>query len=64
MCIICVGLDNNTLTPWEAARNRKEMLEQFDEEHLEVLAEKISKALTEHLNNLTEINNENKQEAS
>lgn len=62
MCIICVGLDNNTLTPWEAARNRKEMLEQFDEEHLKVLSEKIKSALTEYLDNLTEKNNENKQE--
>ena len=39
MCIICIDLEKNKLTPWEAAKNRKEMISQFDEEHLKVLDE-------------------------
>jgi len=60
MCIICVGLDNKTLTPWEAARNRTEMLPEFDEAHLIVLQDKINQSLLEYLDELTEKNNENK----
>ena len=52
MCIICNGIDNGTLSPWEAAKNRKEMLNEFDEEHLKVLHEKISNALLDYLSNL------------
>jgi len=59
MCIICIDLDNKKLTPWEAARNRLEMLEQFDEEHLVTLNEKIERSLLEYLNNL-DSENENK----
>jgi len=62
MCIICVDLDNKKLTPWEAARNRTEMLEQFDKDHLEVLDIKIREALLEYLDNLPE-QEETKKEA-
>ena len=38
MCIICVGLQNSKLSPWEATRNLSEMIEKIEEEHaLEVL---------------------------
>jgi len=38
MCIICVELQNNKLSPWEATRNLSEMIEEIEEEHaLEVL---------------------------
>jgi|TARA_R100001509_G_scaffold143715_1_gene99625 hypothetical protein len=57
MCIICIDLEKNKLTPWEAARNRKEMLSEFDEEHLKVLDEKITEATHQYLNNLNK--NEN-----
>jgi len=57
MCLICIDLDKKKLTPWEAAQNRLEMLEQFDEEHLIILDEKIKASLLEYLNNL-EPNNE------
>tara|TARA_B100001094_G_C17702834_1_gene563549 strand:- start:104 stop:301 length:198 start_codon:yes stop_codon:yes gene_type:complete len=60
MCIICIDLDKNKLTPWEAATNRKEMLSQFDEEHLKVLDEKITKSLHDYLNKLGESNEKNK----
>ena len=51
MCIICVGLDDNKLTPWEAARNRTEMLNLISEEHHIVIEGKIQKALKNYLNN-------------
>ena len=65
MCIICVDLDKKKLTPWEAARNRTEMLEQFDKDHLEVLDIKIREALLEYLDNLPkqEEQEETKKEA-
>ena len=56
MCIICVELEKNKLTPWEAARNRREFLEILDDDHLEELNEKINQKLLEYLENL---NNEN-----
>ena len=49
MCIICVDLDKGKLTPWEAAKNRREMLSQLDEEHLSELDEKISASLQAYL---------------
>jgi len=52
MCIICEDLDVNKLTPWEAAANRREMLSEFDEEHLLVLDLKIRSALVKYLNNI------------
>ena len=52
MCIICVDLDKGKLTPWEASRNRTEMIDQFDEEHLKILDEKITASLTEYLNKI------------
>ena len=66
MCIICVDLDKKKLTPWEAARNRTEMLEQFDKDHLEVLDIKIREALLEYLDNLpdhSETDKDTKKEA-
>ena len=35
MCIICSGLENNSLTPWEAARNLTEMGNSIEKEHFE-----------------------------
>ena len=49
MCIICVDLAKGKLTPWEAAKNRREMLSQLDEEHLNELDEKISASLQAYL---------------
>ena len=49
MCIICVDLDKGKLTPWEAAKNRREMLSQLDEEHLNELDEKFSASLQAYL---------------
>jgi len=52
MCIICVQLDANKLTPWEAAKNRREYLDVLDEEHLEELNNKISDALHGYLKDI------------
>jgi|TARA_Y100000289_G_C3923413_1_gene151810 hypothetical protein len=46
MCIICVGLDNETLAPWEAARNMREMIEHLDQEHAKELIEKINSLMS------------------
>jgi hypothetical protein len=54
MCIICVELEKNKLTPWEAARNRREFLEILDDDHLEELNEKINQKLLEYLENLND----------
>lgn len=53
MCIICDHLDSRKLDPWEAARNRTEMIDQFDDKHLKVLDEKIRAALLDYLDELT-----------
>jgi len=52
VCIICVDLERGKLTPWEASRNRTEMIDQFDDEHLEVLDRKIREALLQYLGDL------------
>ena len=52
MCIICIDLDRGKLTPWEASRNRTEMIDQFDEDHLKILDEKITLSLKTYLDNL------------
>jgi hypothetical protein len=59
MCIICTDLDNGKLDPWEASRNRTEMLETLitfgsDQDHLKTLDYKIRASLLEYLNNLNE----------
>ena len=56
MCIICVELEKNKLTPWKAARNRREFLEILDDDHLEELNEKINQKLLEYLENLNDEN--------
>ncbi len=53
MCIICVDLEKGKLTPWEASRNRTEMIENLDADHLEVLDNKIRKSLIDYLNALS-----------
>ncbi len=49
MCIICSGLDNKTLMPWEAVRNSREIMETLPEDHKEELVEKITIAVEEWL---------------
>lgn len=45
MCIICSGLENNSLTPWEAARNLTEMGNSIEKEHFEELSREINELL-------------------
>ena len=49
MCIICSHLGDNKLTPWEAARNRMEMLEDIPDDHLEELDKTIREATIRYL---------------
>tara|TARA_R100000030_G_scaffold89510_1_gene73834 strand:- start:33 stop:206 length:174 start_codon:yes stop_codon:yes gene_type:complete len=49
MCIICCGLDNKTLMPWEAVRNSKEIMNTIPEDHKDKLVEKITVAVEEWL---------------
>ena len=64
MCIICVELDKKRLTPWEASRNRTEMLPVLDKDHLEDLDKKITEALHEYLDSLKDLNDNNKEHCS
>ena len=50
MCIICVELDKNKLSPWEAKRNLTEMVENIGEEHAREVENKISDLIFEQLN--------------
>ena len=62
MCLICVDLDKKKLTPWEAARNRLEMIEQIGDDHLPVLNEKIERALLEYLDELNVLNSKSTED--
>lgn len=50
MCIICVELDKNKLSPWEAKRNLTEMVENIGQEHAIEVENKISDLIFEQLN--------------
>ena len=62
MCLICIDLDKGKLTPWEAARNRLEMVEQIDDDHLPILNEKIKAALLQYLNELNASNSKSTED--
>ena len=49
MCIICVEMDKNKLSPWEAKRNLTEMIEKIGEKHAREVENKISDAIFEEL---------------
>ena len=49
MCIICIELDKNKLTPWEARRNLGEMVEVIGEEHAREVDQKISDTIFEEI---------------
>jgi hypothetical protein len=42
MCIICIDLDKNKISPWEAKRNLTEMVENIGPEHTREVENKIS----------------------
>jgi len=50
MCIICIELDKNKLTPWEARRNLTEMVEKIGQGHAIEVERKISEAIIEEIN--------------
>ncbi len=50
MCIICVELDKNKLSPWEAKRNLRELSQDLDAEHIRKVENKISDAIFEEIN--------------
>ena len=60
MCIICTGLDEGNLAPWEADRNRWEMINEIDEEHMKVIETKIAEALVLLMSESIRKKNENK----
>ena len=49
MCIICIEMEKNKLTPWEAKRNLGEMVEKIGAEHAREVENKISEAIFEEL---------------
>ena len=50
MCIICVQLDKNELSPWEAKANLKEISEKIGAKHTREVENKISDAIFEEIN--------------
>lgn len=49
MCIICLEMEKNKLSPWEAKRNLSEMVEKIGAEHAREVEDKISKAIYEEI---------------
>ena len=49
MCIICIEMEKNKLTPWEAKRNLREMVEKIGPEHAREVENKISEAIYEEI---------------
>jgi len=49
MCIICIELDKNKLSPWEARRNLGEMVEKIGHEHAREVENKISDAIYDEI---------------
>ena len=49
MCIICIEMDKNKLTPWEAKRNLSEMVEKIGQKHAIEVENKISEAIYEQI---------------
>ena len=49
MCIICVELDKNKLTPWEARKNLTEMVDKIGDEHAREVENKISDLIYEEI---------------
>ena len=49
MCIICIDLNKQTLSPFEARRNLSEMSAVIDLEHIKVVQEKISDLIQEKI---------------
>lgn len=50
MCIICIELEKNTLSPWEAKKNLSEMVEKIGQDHAIEVENKISDAIYEEIN--------------
>ena len=50
MCIICVDLGKNRLSPWEAKRNLSEMVEKIGPEHAREVENKINERILHELN--------------
>ena len=50
MCIICLELEKNKLSPWEAKKNLTEMVDKIGQEHAIEVENKISDLLFEQLN--------------
>ena len=50
MSIICVDLEKNKLSPWEAKRNLTEMVEKIGPEHAREVENKITEKILYELN--------------
>lgn len=50
MCIICIEMDKSSLSPWEAKRNLKEMVEKIGQDHAIEVENKISEAIYDEIN--------------
>lgn len=49
MCIICIEMEKNKLSPWEARRNLGEMVEKIGPEHAREVEKAISDAIFQEI---------------
>ena len=49
MCIICIEIEKNKLSPWEAERNLTEMKEKIDKDHLQEVENMILELKNQNL---------------
>jgi hypothetical protein len=54
MCIICVELDKNKLSPWEAKRNLREMSSSLELNHIKAVEDKISELIEQEIEDYDE----------
>lgn len=53
MCIICIELEKERISPWEASKNLKEMSKALDSEHIQEVLDLIGKIKNQ--NNICEL---------
>jgi hypothetical protein len=54
MCLICSGLDNKTLLPWEAEKNLSEFKQKIDKNHQKIVKNKILQAKKDYFDFFTD----------
>ncbi len=58
MCIICIDIEKNLLSPFEARRNLTEMFDSLELNHIKDVQDKISELIERQINEYDEIEEE------